>query len=123
MYYVSICSTSCRENFTAGKSTTEQCTTFVKLSRLANRNVFNVYMVQKTIFYIRLDKQLTDLERRHKVVSRWHVQDPQYIAAKCVHLRETQQRVRASLWATITRRQFLLKMKAKYGGKLKCNEC
>lgn len=75
----------------------------------------------KTFLLIRLDKQLSELEHRHKVVSRWHVRGPQYIEAKCAYLRETQQRVCASLWATITRRQFLLKMKAKYGGKLKCN--
>lgn len=43
--------------------------------------------------------------------------DPQYIDARCAHLKEKQQQLRSSMWATVTRRQYLLKMKAKYAGK------
>ena len=43
--------------------------------------------------------------------------DPQYIEAKHAYLKQMQQRLKASLWSAITRRQYLLKMKAKYGGE------
>ena len=42
--------------------------------------------------------------------------DPQYIEAKHAYLKQMQQRLKASLWSAIRRRQYLLKMKAKYGG-------
>ena len=63
---------------------------------------------------IRLNKKLSELERKHGIISRWSITDPE---AKRAHGKEMQRRLRASLWATITRRQYLLKMKAKYAGK------
>ena len=36
---------------------------------------------------------------------------------KAAYIKEMQERLRASLWATISRRYYLLKMKAKYAGK------
>ena len=36
---------------------------------------------------------------------------------KVGYIKEMQERLRASLWATVSRRHYLLKMKAKYAGK------
>ena len=68
-------------------------------------------------FLNRLNRRLSELESEYRVMARWSMTDPQYIDAKSTYLKEIQQRLRESTWATITRRQYLLKMKAKYAGK------
>ncbi len=49
---------------------------------------------------------------------RWNVTDPQYNEVRCTYLKEKQQQLRSSMWAAITKRHYLLKMKARYAGKV-----
>ena len=59
-----------------------------------------------------MDSQLAQLEIKHHV-TRWKETDPEYISAKADDSRSSQRLIRASLRATIIKRQYLL---AKYAG-------
>lgn len=63
-----------------------------------------------------MESQLGDFERRHNIKSRWKVTDPEYSDAKQCFLKEKQEQVVSCLWASVTRRHYLLRMKAKYAG-------
>ena len=62
----------------------------------------------------RIEKQLSQIELKHRISVRWDKSDPQYTAAKPDHLRVKKEQLQTSMWATISKRQYLLKMKAKY---------
>ena len=64
----------------------------------------------------RLDKQLSEFEKKHEIAVRWSENDHLYTSAKLSHLSELQEEVKSSMWTLVTRRQFLLKLKAKYAG-------
>ena len=66
---------------------------------------------------VRLDKQLSDLERQHHLSCRWNPSDMEYLEAQRALSREKSNQVAEALWTTSSRRQFLLKLKAKYAGK------
>jgi len=66
---------------------------------------------------VRLDKQLSDLERKHHLSFRWNPSDMEYLEAQRALSREKSNQVAEALWTTSSRRQFLLKLKAKYAGK------
>ena len=68
----------------------------------------------------RLEKQLTQLEMKHGVTVRWDKDNPQYTCARLDCLREKKQNLQSSLWATISRRQYLLKFKKRYAGMSSC---
>ena len=65
----------------------------------------------------RLNKRLTELESKYRIATRWNRSDAHYGEVKIAYLKEMQQRLKASLWAAVSRRHYLLKMKAKYAGK------
>ena len=64
----------------------------------------------------RLEKQLLQLEIKHGIIVRWDKNDPQFTAAKQDHLKGKKEQLQTSIWATISKRQYLLKMKAKFAG-------
>lgn len=66
----------------------------------------------------RLEKQLSEFERKHGIVSRWTTSDQEFIKAKNDYLKETKQQLHSSLWITVVRRNYLLRMKAKYAGNM-----
>lgn len=62
-----------------------------------------------------MDSQLAILEIKHNV-TRWQQSDAEYISAKMDNATASQKLIYASLRAAIVKRQFLLKLKAKYAG-------
>ena len=62
----------------------------------------------KYVFIHRLEKQLSQLELEHGIVVRWDKSDPQYTCARLEYLREKRQQVQSLMWATVSRRQYLL---------------
>ena len=59
-----------------------------------------------------MDSQLAQLEIKHKI-TRWKQSNPDYVSAK---IEESMKLIYASLRVAIVKRQFLLKLKAKYAG-------
>lgn len=64
-----------------------------------------------------MENQLIDFERQHGIVMRWKTIDKQYIDARNNFLLEKKRRIEASLWSSVIKRHYLLKMKAKYAGE------
>ena len=56
------------------------------------------------------------MEKRYGITKRWTTVDRDYADAKAAHLKEKQEQLKTSLWAVATRREYLLRMKAKYAG-------
>ena len=65
-----------------------------------------------------MEEQLAKFEQRHDIVCRWKKSDKEYICAQRAFLNEKKEQLYTSLWATVNRRFYLLKMKAKYAGRL-----
>lgn len=68
-------------------------------------------------FPLRLDKHLKELEQKHHLDHRWDSTDKEYVEAQGAFSREKGDQVATAIWAASSRRQFLLKLKAKYAGK------
>ena len=64
-----------------------------------------------------MDSQLANLEIKHNVM-RWKQSDTEYISAKRENAIASQKLIYASLRAAVVKRQFLLKLKAKYAGNI-----
>ena len=64
-----------------------------------------------------METKLGEFEHKHLIRQRWKPTDKEYIEARCSHYQERQQVLHTSLRASIVKRQFLLKLKAKYAGK------
>ena len=58
------------------------------------------------------------MEKQYHVLHRWTPNDPQYIQVKEFFSFEKQSQLAEAMWASSSRRQFLLKLKAKYAGML-----
>lgn len=67
-----------------------------------------------------MDCQLADFERMHHVKQRWLKSDEEYTDARRAFLTEKQMQLYSCLWATVVKRHYLLRMKAKYAGKAAC---
>lgn len=63
-----------------------------------------------------MDCQLADFERVHNVKLRWLKADEEYTDARRAFLKEKQMQLHSCLWATVVKRHYLLRMKAKYAG-------
>lgn len=68
--------------------------------------------------FCRLDKQLLDVERSHRIPCRWNQAHPDYKQLSATFSREKRSHLVEAMWAASSRRQFLLKLKAKYAGML-----
>ena len=66
----------------------------------------------------RLDKQLKEMEQKHHIGSRWNPSGRIYLEMKSTFTKDRKRQVAEALWATSSRRQFLLQMKAKYAGNI-----
>lgn len=64
----------------------------------------------------RMDSQLAEVEIRSGVKQRWKKTDDDYIETRSCHLKEKITQSRSSLWSSIVRRHYLLRLKAKYAG-------
>ena len=64
----------------------------------------------------RLEKVLSNLEKKHNVSTRWLPTDRQYIETTALLSEEKQKQLADCLISTSSKRQFLLKLKAKYAG-------
>ena len=76
---------------------------------------FEVNFIISLILYS-MEGQLADFERRNEIANRWTVSDKAYVDARKQFLIEQKQQLQASLWSAVVKRQYLLKMKAKYAG-------
>ena len=66
----------------------------------------------------RLDKQLKEMEQKHHIGSRWNPSDRIYLDMKSTFTKDRKRQFAEALWAESSRRQFLLRMKAKYAGNI-----
>lgn len=64
-----------------------------------------------------MDSQLADLEIKYKII-RWTEANPEYVSAKTEDAFASQKLIYESLRVAIVKRQFLLKLKAKYAGMI-----
>ncbi len=65
----------------------------------------------------RLEGQLEQIEKKHGISCRWKPSDSQYENVRMHLLKEkTVLRIHASLWSSVVKRHYLLRMKAKYAG-------
>ena len=69
-----------------------------------------------------MESQLTEFERRHNIICRWKSTDPEYDEARQRFLKEKKEQLQSSLWASVVRQHYLLKMKAKYAGEFVCRQ-
>ena len=67
----------------------------------------------------RIEKDLKELEVKHGISVCWEENDQEYTTAKLDQLKKKKEQLCASMWATMSKRQYLLQMKAKYAGKKK----
>ena len=65
----------------------------------------------------RMESQLDDFERKRSIKLRWGRNDKEYIDARNASLLDKKEALYTSLRAAIVRRQYLLKLKAKYAGQ------
>lgn len=63
-----------------------------------------------------MDCQLADIERKCGVSKRWQSTDKEYQDAKQSFYTEKQTDLRTCMWASVVKRHYLLRMKAKYAG-------
>ena len=56
------------------------------------------------------------MEKEHGVRKRWEVNGPDYFQTKAALAREKQRQLSIAMWASVVRRQFLLRLKSKYAG-------
>ena len=70
---------------------------------------------------VRLDKQLKELEAKHRLPCRWDPTDRDYAEAQSALSLERRNGVGEAMWAASSRQQYLLKTKAKYAGT--CIQC
>ena len=64
----------------------------------------------------RLEKVLSNFEKKHNISTRWLPTDRQYIETTTLLSEEKQKQLADCLISTSSKRQFLLKLKAKYAG-------
>ena len=73
-------------------------------------------MYSKFLNSYRLNVRLKELERQYHISQRWSPTDSEYMQVQHSFSIEKQTYVNEALWAASARRQFLLKLKAKYAG-------
>jgi len=56
------------------------------------------------------------MENKYGITERWTTADRDYSDARAAHLKEKLQQLKTSMWAVAARREYLLRMKAKYAG-------
>ena len=76
------------------------------------------YLLYYTVYRIRIESKLSEMGKKYGITEWWTTVDRDYADAKAAHLKEKpgQQQLKASMWAVATRREYLLRMKAKYAG-------
>ena len=68
------------------------------------------------VFVCSIENQLGVFEQRHHIVNRWKTDSQEFLEARRSHFNEKQQSLYRSIRAAIVKRQYLLKLKAKYAG-------
>ena len=67
-----------------------------------------------------MESQLGEFEQRYQITQRWRPTDKEFLDARQSYFEEKQQLLRSSIRAAVVKRQFLLKLKAKYAGTSIC---
>lgn len=81
-------------------------------------NVILIATVCITDFGFRLDKQLKEMEASHHIHCRWSQSCLEFKEAERAYSKLKEQQLVELMWATSSRRQFLLKLKARYAGRM-----
>lgn len=74
------------------------------------------YMYISTLIIYRLDKQLKEFEVKYHLLCWWDTASRDYTEAQMALSLERRDDVGEAMWAASSRRQYLLKTKAKYAG-------
>lgn len=74
------------------------------------------------VFIFRLDRDLKSEEEAHHIKCRWPQSSSQYKEVHSSLSKRREKELGEIMWSTSSRRQFLLKLKAKYAGKYFFNE-
>lgn len=79
--------------------------------------IITQYTTYLTINFIsRLEKELLQVEKKYKLAHRWSPSDKVFADYQQVLADSKRKQILSSLWITSTKRQYLLKLKAKYAG-------
>ena len=73
-------------------------------------------MHSKQCYYFRLNTRLHEFEREYHIPHRWGPADHEFVEVQQHFNCEKQSQLAQAMWASSVRRQFLLKLKAKYAG-------
>ena len=65
---------------------------------------------------LRVEKQLTEMEAKHTISSRWKMSDQEFTESEQALLLDKKDQLFLAIWKASKRRSFLLKLKAKYAG-------
>ena len=63
-----------------------------------------------------MESQLGEFEQRYQITQRWKPTDKEFLDARLSYFEEKQRLLHSSMRAATVKRQFLLKLKAKYAG-------
>lgn len=63
-----------------------------------------------------MERELDKFEQQYQICSRWKPGDEEFAIAQSLFCKEKQDALRHSLWAAVVKRQYLIKLKAKYAG-------
>ena len=70
-----------------------------------------------------IENQLGVIEQRHHIVNRWRPDSQEFLEARVSYFKEKEQSLYRSIRTAIVKRQYLLKLKAKYAGKKNYSSC
>lgn len=61
-----------------------------------------------------MESQLGEFEQRYQITRHWRLTDKEFLDARRSYFEEKQQLLHSSIWVDVVKRQFLLKLKAKF---------
>ena len=79
--------------------------------------------ISSILLFYRLDSKIQELEKKYHVPHRWVPTDVEYLEVQRSFSMEKKNQISEALWATCTRRLFLLKLKLRYAGKYFAQAC
>ena len=66
----------------------------------------------------RIEKQLLEIEKKYRLTHRWSSSDKEFEEYRLMLAKHKKRQILSSLWTTVTKRHYLLKLKAKYAGTI-----
>ena len=114
-FYISICYVYRGSLISSGGTTQQISAHREKLFKYVYMCFMQILCYIIIVSIYSMDSQLAQLEIKHNI-TRWKQSDPEYVSAKTEDSITSQKLTYASLRVSIVKRQFLLKLKAKYAG-------